>query len=66
MASECQNKKRNLDFCGCTYSCAKKGQCCDCIQSHLKSRQLPGCCFPPDAEKTYDRSFEAFARAWNL
>jgi hypothetical protein len=27
---------------------------------------LPGCCFPPDAEKTYDRSFEKFAQAWNL
>jgi hypothetical protein len=27
---------------------------------------LPGCCFPPDAEKTYDRSFKAFAKAWGL
>jgi hypothetical protein len=23
---------------------------------------LPACCFPNDAEKTYDRSFEHFAR----
>jgi hypothetical protein len=23
---------------------------------------LPGCCFPDDAERTYDRSFEHFAR----
>ena len=30
------------------------------------SRELPGCCFPPQAERTYDRSFEAFARAWKL
>jgi hypothetical protein len=29
-------------------------------------KQLPGCCFPDDAEKTYDRSFRAFAKAWNL
>jgi hypothetical protein len=29
-------------------------------------RQLPGCCFPPEVEKTYDRSFKAFARAWKL
>jgi hypothetical protein len=28
----------------------------------LKSRQLPGCCFCDDAEKTWDRSFEHFAR----
>jgi hypothetical protein len=25
-------------------------------------RQLPGCCFSDDAERTYDRSFEHFAR----
>jgi hypothetical protein len=40
--------------------------CCACIQQHLAKKQLPGCCFPPEAEKTYDRSFENFARAWNL
>jgi hypothetical protein len=32
----------------------------------LKNRELPGCCFPPEAERTYDRSFEAFAEAWKL
>ena len=67
MAQECMNKKRNLDFCSCSYDgCSRKGVCCDCLQYHLKSRQLPGCCFPPSAERTYDRSFEAFARAWTL
>jgi hypothetical protein len=25
-------------------------------------QQLPACCFPDDAERTYDRSFEHFAR----
>jgi len=25
-------------------------------------RQLPACCFPDDAERTFDRSFEHFAR----
>jgi hypothetical protein len=25
-------------------------------------RQLPACCFDRDAERTYDRSFEHFAR----
>ena len=63
---EC-NKDRNLDFCSCTYSsCDKQGICCDCIQYHLKMKQLPGCCFPPEVEKTYDRSFAAFAKAWKL
>lgn len=63
---ECK-RKENDRFCTCTYtSCSKHGVCCECIQSHLAKKQLPGCCFPPEAEKTYDRSFAAFARAWNL
>jgi len=28
-------------------------------------RQLPGCLFPPDAEKTYDRSLEKFIEVWS-
>lgn len=63
---ECK-KEHNLANCTCTYtSCGRRGICCDCIATHLASRQLPGCCFPPEAERTYDRSFEAFARAWGL
>ncbi len=59
---ECK-KEQNLKQCTCSYSsCNRQGICCDCIAYHLKSRQLPGCCFPPAAEKTYDRSFEHFAR----
>jgi hypothetical protein len=38
------------------------GVCCECLTYHLRSRQLPGCCFPPEAEATYDRSFKHFAR----
>jgi hypothetical protein len=63
---ECR-KPANLKNCGCTYlACGKRGVCCECLQTHLKRQELPGCCFPPDAEKTYDRSFRAFARAWKL
>ena len=63
---ECQ-KQRNLKRCNCTYEpCSRKGICCDCLQYHLKMRELPACCFPPEVEKTFDRSFKAFARAWNL
>jgi len=29
-------------------------------------KELPACCFPDNVEKTYDRSFKAFAKAWNL
>jgi len=60
-AMDCK-KEENLDRCNCTYDpCARKGICCDCIASHLESRELPGCCFPDGAEKTWNRSFEHFA-----
>jgi len=63
---EC-NKDENLKDCGCTYpGCDKKGLCCECLKYHLSSRELPGCCFPADVEKTYDRSFRAFRKAWQL
>ncbi len=59
---ECQ-KEKNLERCNCTYEpCKKKGICCECLRYHLKQRQLPGCCFPDDVEKTWDRSFETFAK----
>ena len=64
---EC-NKAANIDErCTCTYDgCSRKGLCCECLAYHLASRQLPGCCFPPEVEATYDRSFKAFTRAWKL
>lgn len=63
---ECK-KQANLKSCTCSYpGCSRKGVCCDCLQYHLKNKQLPGCCFPDKAEKSYDRSFEAFAKAWEL
>jgi hypothetical protein len=59
---DCKQLK-NTAHCTCTYlSCSRRGVCCDCLAYHLKNRELPGCCFPPEAEATYDRSFEHFAR----
>jgi len=59
---ECKTDQ-NLRSCNCSYElCSRKGTCCDCLSYHLKARELPGCCFPDDAERTYDRSFEHFAR----
>ncbi len=59
---DCMQDK-NLDKCPCSYEkCDRKGICCECISYHIKARQLPGCCFSEDAERTYDRSFEHFAR----
>ncbi|MBU0460359.1 MAG: cytosolic protein [Nanoarchaeota archaeon] len=59
---ECQ-KEENKQNCNCTYpGCSRKGICCECIRHHLKNRQLPGCCFNQEGEKTYDRSFEHFVK----
>ncbi len=67
MAADCLNTNKNMDRCTCTYQgCSNHAVCCDCLHSHLANKQLPGCCFPPSVEKTYDRSFRAFAKAWDL
>jgi len=59
---ECK-KTENLKHCNCSYDpCPRKGVCCECVERHLRARQLPACFFPADAEATYDRSFEHFAR----
>lgn len=59
---ECK-KETNLTKCNCTYEpCSRKGICCECVSYHLRSRELPACFFPKDAERTFDRSFEHFAR----
>lgn len=57
---EC-NVQKNKKDCTCTYEpCSRKGICCECIQYHWKMNQLPGCLFPPNVERTYDRSVEKF------
>ncbi len=59
---ECK-QQRNAKRCNCSYEgCSRKGICCECLAYHLGMRQLPGCCFPNDVERTYDRSFERFAQ----
>jgi hypothetical protein len=59
---ECKEGE-NSKSCNCTYEpCSRKGTCCDCIRYHLDMRELPACCFTAEAELTYDRSFEHFAR----
>ena len=59
---ECKQAKNRAN-CNCSYeSCSRKGICCECISFHLQMRELPACCFPSAAEKTYDRSFEHFSR----
>ncbi|TAL69864.1 MAG: cytosolic protein [Bacteroidetes bacterium] len=55
--------EKNLIRCNCTYNpCSRKGNCCDCLTYHIRSREIPACFFPKEAERTYDRSYEHFAR----
>ncbi len=59
---EC-NLEKNLKNCTCTYEpCLRKGRCCECISYHRRHGELPGCLFPPDLEKTYDRSIDCFLK----
>ena len=62
---EC-NIEKIKKTCGCTYpSCSRKGKCCECIAYHKKHGEIPGCLFPPEAEKTYDRSIEYFIKCYS-
>ncbi|MGD0821579.1 MAG: DUF6485 family protein [Desulfomonilia bacterium] len=56
---------KNIQSCRCTYeSCSRRGQCCECVRYHRDKGQLPGCFFPKDIEKTYDRSIERFFKTY--
>jgi hypothetical protein len=62
---DCPNVEKNAASCACSYeACERRGKCCECLQYHLSKQQLPGCCFPPDVEQTYDRSFQRFAQLY--
>lgn len=62
MASDCPNLEKNLKSCTCTYSCGKRGKCCECVTYHRSMNQIPGCFFTTRGEKQYDRSLAAFCR----
>ncbi len=53
--------EQNTAGCACTYpGCSRKGICCECIRYHWGHGELPGCLFPPEVERTYDRSLQRF------
>ncbi len=59
-------KSDNMKHCNCTYEpCPRKGLCCECLQYHLRQKQLPACCFPDDVEATWDRSFRKFIETYS-
>jgi len=54
---ECPSREKNLSRCNCTYEpCSRKGVCCECLDYHRQLGELPACYFPPEVERTYDRS----------
>ena len=61
--AECKVEE-NKTICNCSYSCDKKGMCCDCLRSHLSHGEFPGCFFPDDIERTYDRSIDNFIKIY--
>ena len=62
MTTNCPNKEENLKHCNCTYSCEKKGLCCECVAYHRGKGQIPACFFSKEGEATYDRSIANLAR----
>jgi hypothetical protein len=60
---ECKNIRDNLSHCNCTYAgCPRKGKCCECVQYHRVSGELPACYFNGSAERSYDRSMENYLK----
>ncbi|MDD3655687.1 MAG: DUF6485 family protein [Atribacterota bacterium] len=59
------NMDQNKKNCTCTYiSCSRRGRCCECLNYHWEMIELPGCLFPPEIEKTYDRSLKKFVEIY--
>ena len=56
------SEESNRAACNCTYPCERKGACCECIAYHRAAGELPACYFSREAERTYDRSVEAYLR----
>jgi hypothetical protein len=62
--TECKINE-NKSHCNCSYSCNKKGLCCECLHYHLKRNEFPACFFPNEIEKTYNRSIENYIKNYN-
>ncbi len=59
----CQNQKKNLAYCNCSYDpCPRKGICCECLAYHRENEEIPACFFPADIEKTFNRSIINFLK----
>ncbi len=60
-----QGARRGAVECSCTYAgCSRHGNCRECLRYHLANRELPACAFPPEVERTSDRTFERFIETY--
>ncbi|KUO39879.1 MAG: hypothetical protein APZ16_01190 [Candidatus Hadarchaeum yellowstonense] len=58
-------QEKNKESCSCTYEpCPRKGICCECLRYHWEMGELPACLFPPEVERTYDRSLKKFLECY--
>jgi hypothetical protein len=53
-------QESNRKICSCSFSCSRKGICCECLHYHRHLGELPACYFPDDIESTGDRGIERF------
>ncbi|UCE19138.1 MAG: hypothetical protein JSV84_01975 [Gemmatimonadota bacterium] len=61
----CDKVEEHKASCTCTYDpCSRKGLCCECVAYHLRANELPGCFFPAEVERTYDRSVRRFLETY--
>ena len=60
---ECKKEENKID-CTCTaMTCSNRGVCCDCVRYHKERQEIPGCFFPPAAERTWDRTIANFIKS---
>jgi hypothetical protein len=52
--------EQNKATCTWAYECGKKEKCCEYVSYQRKMKQIPGCFFSKDGERSYDRSFKRF------
>ena len=57
--------EKNKQACNCTYPCSRKGFCCECIEYHRSSGELPACYFNKEYEATYNRSVNNYMQMRN-
>ncbi len=57
---DCDRLETNRELCNCTYSCERKGLCCECLHYHRRLGELPACYFDAKAERTWNRSISYF------